>query len=174
MSIKFTGGIEDSYTIAFLLLLLGVLALVGFYFADKIMTTMESVSIPGVGTIATVNPALHSQATGAFGFIDGVLAFVLVLLIGGAFALAFYSRGKTYLAIISIFIQIFFLIGSYFVRMFWQAFSTSNSEFTSIAITNFPITSLIMNYMPFISFITLIGIIILFFTKPREDYAVGV
>lgn len=174
MKLKTRAGLEDVFTIGFLLLLLGVLGVMGWYFADQIMTGMESVTMPDGSTLATINPQLHNQSTGAFSFMDGVIAFVLVLLIGGALALAFYSRGKTYLAIISVFIQVFFIIGGYFIRIFWQGFTSSSPALQAVALTEFPLTNLIMIYLPFISFITLIGIIILFFSKPKSDYVEGV
>jgi len=167
------GWIEDFYTISFILLLLGILGVVGFLFADKVFTQMESTPLPGGINFTTAAPNVHAQATGSFGFMDGVIAFVLVLLIGGSFALAFYSRGHPYLAMLSIFLQIFFIIGGYFTKLFWQGFSTATPDLQAIAINNFPITNLIMEYMPFIGFITLLGIIILYFTKPQQEYATG-
>jgi hypothetical protein len=161
-------GIEDVFTIAFLLFLLGILGVFGWFFADKIMTGMEGLGMTGIP------PELHGQATGAFGFMDGIIAFVLAIMVGGALALAFYSRSRPYLAIISLFIQVFFIIGSYMVKVFWEGFSKTNGEINAVAITNFPLTNLIMTYLPFISFVTLIGIITLYFTKPRTDYAEGV
>jgi len=168
------GELFDVYTISFLLLLLGILGVFGYLFADRVFTAMESAPLgSGMINFTTAAPQVHAQSTGAFGFMDGVIGFALVLLIGGAFALAFYSRGHPYLAVISIFIQVFFVIGGYFVKLFWQGFSTSTPELQAVAINNFPITNLIMTYLPFIAFLTLIGIIVLYFTKSQTEYAQG-
>lgn len=167
------GWLEDVYTISFILLLLGIIGVFGFFFADKVFTQMDNMEIPGGVNFTTAAPQVHAQATGQFGFIDGIIAFVLVLLVGGSFALAFYSRGHPYLAVISVFLQLFFVIGGYFTKLFWQGFSTSSPEIQAVAINNFPITNLIMTYLPFIAFITLIGIIVLYFTKSTSEYSAG-
>jgi hypothetical protein len=170
---KMRAWVEDFYTISFILLLLGILGVVGYLFAEKSFTQMESTPLPGLINFTQAAPQVHAQATNSFQFIDGIVAFVLVLLIGGSLALAFYSRGHPYLAVITVFVQIFFVIAGYFVKIFWQGFSTSTNEINAIAINNFPITNLIMSYLPFIGFLTLVGIITLYFIKSPNDYAQG-
>jgi hypothetical protein len=170
---KMKGWIEDFTTISFILLLLGILGVCGFLFADKVFTAMEASPLPGMVNFTSAAPQVHAQATGSFQFIDGIIAFALVLLVGGSFALAFYSRGHPYLAIITVFLQLFFVIGGYFVKLFWQGFSTASPDLQAVAINNFPITNLIMTFLPFIGFITLIGIIVLYFTKSSTEYAQG-
>ncbi len=168
------GNIEDVYTISFIILLLGILGVMGYLFSDKVFTAMENTNLgPGTVNFTTAAPNIHAQSNNNFQFMDGCIAFALVLLIGGAFALAFYSRSHPYLAVISVFIQIFFVIGGYFCKLFWQGFSTATPDLQAIALNNFPITNAIMTYLPFIAFITLIGIIVLYFTKPQAEYAGG-
>jgi hypothetical protein len=167
------GGVEDVFTIAFLILLLGILGVVGWFFADSAFTSMESMPIPGGVNFTTAAPQVHQQATSTFSFLDGITAFVLVLMMGAALALAFYSRGRPFIAMITIFSQILYIIASYFIKIFWQGFSTATPALETVALTSFPITNLILTYMPFISFITLIGVIVLYFTKSNEEYAAG-
>jgi hypothetical protein len=104
---------------------------------------------------------------------DGLVAFVLVIMMGASLALAFYSRGHPFLAVIAIFTQILFVIAAYFVKLFWQGFS-ANAMLNSVAINNFPITNVILTYIPFIGFVLLIGVIVLGFTKSSSEYAQGV
>jgi len=151
------------------------LGVIGFYFADQVFTTMEATPLPGlIGFNTTAPKAVHAQATQTFGFIDGLVAFVLIIMMGASLALAFYSRGHPFLAVIAIFTQILFVIGAYFTKLFWQGFSTSTTALNTVAITNFPITNVILTYIPFIAFIMLIGVAVLSFTKPSEEFAQGV
>lgn len=165
---KLKGGIEDSFTIVLVVLLLGVLGIIGWYFADTFFTAFETMGLAGI-------PAeTHQQMLNTFGIIDGAIGFVVVCLFGGSLALAFYSRGRPFLAMLAIFIQIFFIIASYFCKAFFQAFTTATPEIEAVATGHFPIAILMMNYMPFVCFIMLLGIIILYFTKPSQEFAQGV
>ena len=147
----------------------------GWFFADTVFTTMETTPLPGlINFTASGSVQVHNQATGAFGFLDGIIAFVLVIMIGTSFALAFYSRGHPFLAVIGVFSQILFIFSAYFVKLFWQGFTTSTPALQAVALNHFPIANTVLTYIPFISFITLIGIIVLSFTKPNEEYAAGV
>jgi hypothetical protein len=165
----------DLYTLAFLLLLLGILGVFGFFFANTIFNTMEATPLPGlIGFNTTAPKAVHQQAIQTFGFMDGIVAFVLVVMMGASLALAFYSRGRPFLAVVAIFTQILFVIAAYFVKLFWEGFSTSTPALNSVALTNFPITNVILTYIPFIGFVLLIGVIVVGFTKPSQEYAMGV
>lgn len=165
----------DTFTIAFLILLLGILGVFGWFFADSIFNTMENTPLPGlINFNASGTQAVHQQATGAFGFFDGIIAFVLIIMIGASLALAFYSRGHPFLAVIGVFSQILFVIAAYFVKLFWQGFTTSTPELQAVALAHFPIANAVLTYIPFIAFITLIGIAVLSFTKPSSEYAMGV
>lgn len=66
-------GDFDLYTIGFLLLLLGILGVFGYFFANTIFNTMESTDL-GAGIIGfnTTGPkTVHAQAIGSFQFMDG-------------------------------------------------------------------------------------------------------
>ena len=147
-------------TFAIVILFVAMLGVVGFVFVTAIA--------PHLGVLPGVSGTTWEQDMfNTFKMFDSMVAVVVGILLIGTISLAFYARAKPILAVFAVFIQLFFIIFSYFASAFFQGMVSSNDMIMAAA-AYFPISTNVMRILPLIAFVLSIAIIVAMYSRPSE------